>query len=485
MSDAELLKQIASLAGAINRHKNGEGATSTQQSAAPYPTRGSYYPNSRGSRGSRGRGRASSYAYRSYPHARHQNRTLVLSDSKPTTSGSGDQSSEDPVESSSSQYVKKRDRHMQLINKAVYSDLAEARAKALEKTRLAKQSKLENRAAKKAARRAEKLLKRAEEKKRAKSVVGAMENVEIDGVKYAVQRGGNKLIRVTGNNAMNDVASGDSPKKAVVGGVTFLRSRNGNLWRKGVVQNKGRERKKIDTPCRFFTMTGTCARGLSCPYTHSPTHVALCPLYLQNKCKDPNCDLSHNPTPHNAPLCHHFQRGNCSNPNCQYSHMKLAPDAKICNDFATTGYCDKGAKCKDRHVFECPEFERTGKCSKAETKGCKLKHVFRAGAGKHVVDDAPPSDSLFFDDHAGASDAGSLSEDVFNNVREHLKRDAEAEAMKIEFDESEDDSNEDDDDNDDGDMDDVEFDSDQVDESEDEEDMDTSSFTGDAEYIKV
>lgn len=265
-----------------------------------------------------------------------------------------------------------------------------------------------------------------------------------------------------------------SPRKAVVGGVTFLRSRNGNLWRKGMVQNKVREHRKIDIPCRFFTMTGTCARGLSCPYTHSPTHVALCPLYLSNKCKDPNCDLSHNATPHNAPLCHHFQRGNCSNPNCQYSHMKLAPDAKICRDFATTGYCDKGSSCTDRHVFECPDFEATGKCANAEKKRCKLKHVFRAGAGRHVVEDETSPAELFVDDHDGVPGSSTVADDALNDVREHLRRDAESEGREIEF---ESDDEEDDD---------VDFDSDQVDESDEEdEDMDYASLVGDSEYIRI
>lgn len=79
---------------------------------------------------------------------------------------------------------------MQLINTAVYSDLAQARTKAIEQTRLAKQSKLEKSIANRK--------NRLEEKRRARSVVGAMEQVEIDGVKYAVRKGGSKLIRLSG-----------------------------------------------------------------------------------------------------------------------------------------------------------------------------------------------------------------------------------------------------------------------------------------------
>lgn len=80
-----------------------------------------------------------------------------------------------------------------------------------------------------------------------------------------------------------------TPKKACVGGVTFLRSKNGNLYRSGIVKAKkyvwisrpnskldctkaidledmctnltfNRESgkvKKIDEPCKRFTTTGT------------------------------------------------------------------------------------------------------------------------------------------------------------------------------------------------------------------------------------
>lgn len=47
----------------------------------------------------------------------------------------------------------------------------------------------------------------------------------------------------------------------------------------------------------------------------------------------------------------------------------------MCEDFAIEGYCDNGLDCPNRHVFECPEFDKTGKCSRPS---CKLKHVLRA-----------------------------------------------------------------------------------------------------------
>lgn len=38
------------------------------------------------------------------------------------------------------------------------------------------------------------------------------------------------------------------------------------------------------------------------------------------------------------------------------------------------GWCEKGDKCTERHVWECPDFEENGKCTK---RGCKLGHVIR------------------------------------------------------------------------------------------------------------
>lgn len=72
----------------------------------------------------------------------------------------------------------------------------------------------------------------------------------------------------------------------------------------------------------------------------------------------------------------HFLRGRCSNPECRYAHVRVTPGAPVCRDFATLGYCDKGAECQDRHVHECPDYASSGVCNK---KRCRLPHVDRAG----------------------------------------------------------------------------------------------------------
>lgn len=87
------------------------------------------------------------------------------------------------------------------------------------------------------------------------------------------------------------------------------------------------------------------------------------------------CDLSHELTPERVPNCLHFAKGNCSNLDCQYSHSAALPNAPVCEAFGYYGYCDKGAQCTQRHVFECPGFSNTGIC---KIKGCKLLHRERA-----------------------------------------------------------------------------------------------------------
>ncbi|KAK9479961.1 hypothetical protein V1514DRAFT_277346 [Lipomyces japonicus] len=449
MSDSELLEQIASLAGAINRHKNS--GSSYNSDHVVVRGRGTY-------RGARARGRASIYRGSAVPH---RNRTLVLN--KPSASAQTLDSAATPAEPAeplNPTFVKKRDRHMQLINSSVYDGLAQARTKAIEETRVAKAKLIEE---KKMGRRA------AREALRAKRV-GQLEQVEINGVKYRVERGGSKLIRDT---VEDTVAS--APKKVVVGGVTFLRSKTGNLWRKGVVKSKTRRMlKSIDQPCKYFTMTGSCARGLSCPYNHDPSHVAICPQYLHNKCQNPTCDLSHTPSAHNTPLCVHYQRGNCSNSQCKYTHMNVSPNANICRDFALNLYCDAGDKCDKRHVFECPDFEETGSCPRGPKK-CKLPHIVRAKAGQV----SESGDGILFTDD-NVSGNTELPSDVLQAVREHMLQDERQNQEAKDDDDNDSDDNDSEEEDDDAEQ--EEFDSDVVDQI--ESDSDVSDLDGEREFIR-
>lgn len=123
---------------------------------------------------------------------------------------------------------------------------------------------------------------------------------------------------------------------------------------------------------------GTCKYGNTCPYIHDPNQVAVCPRFLSSgTCPDGDvCDLSHELTPHRVPACHHFARGNCSNDACRYAHIRVNPAAPVCRPFATLGYCPQGQDCPNKHVHECPDFDKNGTCTDSK---CKLPHIERAG----------------------------------------------------------------------------------------------------------
>ncbi|KAK4703501.1 hypothetical protein P7C70_g2717, partial [Phenoliferia sp. Uapishka_3] len=67
-------------------------------------------------------------------------------------------------------------------------------------------------------------------------------------------------------------------------------------------------------------------------------------------------------------------RGRGRGLTCPYSHVHVSRDAPVCRAFVEIGWCEKGADCEERHVWECARFSSEGVC---ETKGCKLPHVLR------------------------------------------------------------------------------------------------------------
>ncbi|KAI9651752.1 MAG: hypothetical protein M1829_002456 [Trizodia sp. TS-e1964] len=60
-----------------------------------------------------------------------------------------------------------------------------------------------------------------------------------------------------------------------------------------------------------------------------------------------------------------------------YAHVKVNPAADICRSFAQLGFCETGADCSERHVFECPDYAKTSNCA---NKKCSLPHIDRAGS---------------------------------------------------------------------------------------------------------
>ncbi|KAJ5581036.1 hypothetical protein N7450_007337 [Penicillium hetheringtonii] len=407
----DLLARIGQLAGRINQHKN----QSSQSHPTSYqshhvsrhaPTHPGWAPYSRG------RGRR--------PVAPHRHRTLVLNNGSASTASTGsspgpgsDNDGETRPPTTSNGWVAKRDRHMQLINSAVYDKETQARAKAMEETRKAK-------ALRRAEREQTKVLRYAQ----GTAAVGptpataqsAAHQILVNDVPFKIARGGSKLIRVSsmGNIHSHDLlrtglpliddpnTANTTPKRVTVAGVAFVRSKNGNLHRLGAVTSKRAPNpaKKRDDLCKRFTTTGilysdgpltppqpltlknililtdfpfynigTCYKGPSCLYVHDPSKVAICKDFFRQA-------NVLQPSPHRSPFCMHFLRGRCSNPECRYAHIRVTPGAPVCRAFATLGYCDKGAECTERHVHECPDYANNGVCHK---KRCKLPHVDRAG----------------------------------------------------------------------------------------------------------
>ncbi|KAJ6257668.1 hypothetical protein Dda_7455 [Drechslerella dactyloides] len=410
----ELLARISQLAGQINRHKAAVASSASasspssssrppqqqsQQAQQPYPTRHQPYPtqhhhsSTHRSYGSStwapARG-ATVYRSRGRGGARiptgHRNRTLVLnsggtgsntnsnannSPSDTPNAATDDELMPDAADASATKsstraasapasngtagtgsWVAKRDRHMQLINSSVYDQRLQARAKAIEQTRQDK-------------------LKRKEDREKAK-------------LRSFLQGSKQYGIVSTNGNVRSKMAKvATYQHEIIVNGARFKITVDGS---KLVKVSEGKLQRYVDSftdhsdpppPPLGESHLGKCVRGNTCPYVHDPDRVAICPKFLQNNCPDgDSCDLSHVPNPHRVPACVHFLRGNCSNEQCKYAHVRVNPSAPICRPFAKEGYCDKGADCPDKHVFECPDFDQTGVC---KDKACKLPHIEHAG----------------------------------------------------------------------------------------------------------
>ncbi|KAJ6134565.1 hypothetical protein N7523_000887 [Penicillium sp. IBT 18751x] len=423
----DLLAKIGQLAGQINRHKT-QGSQPYQPSAHHSQHVARHTPGHQGwAPYSRGRGRR--------PVAPHRHRTLVLNNGGSGSNASGTSSpvpvSENDGEarptSSSTGWIAKRDRHMQLINSAVYDKETQARARAMEETRKLK-------AERRAQREQAKVLRYAQGSTvTTHAQPSAGHQILVNDIPFKIMRGGSKLVRVS-----NDPDKANTtPKRVTVAGVAFVRSKNGNLHRLGAVTSKKSVRniytlnttltparhptavKKRDELCKRFTTTGTCYKGPSCPFIHDPNKVAICKDFLQTgQCSaGESCDLSHEPSPHRSPTCMHFLRGRCANPECRYAHIRTTPGAPVCRPFATLGYCEAGENCPDRHVHECPDYANTGACHK---KRCTLPHVDRAGqirkaaAAAAKTDRSDESDPSSEEEDYDAIDSDDVDSDEFD-----------------------------------------------------------------------
>ncbi|EXM11338.1 hypothetical protein FOIG_01057 [Fusarium odoratissimum NRRL 54006] len=384
--ERELLARISQVAGQINRHKNQQAGSrgspshhpahhrqnSYRHASSPYPTRHNRI------------GR--------HPTA-HHHRTLHLNGDNSTASRSASSGAETPPG-----WVSRTDRHRQLINANVYEKETQNRAKAIEQTR---QRKISGRRQREKAQFNE-FLKHQATASSAQTNPADRNVLTIEGAQFRVMDGGKKLVKIP--DALN--SSSRTPKFATVAGVKFYRTKTGNLVANRFVNDQRRTGavKKINQPCKIFSTTGSCTKGPRCRYIHDPNKVALCKDILKDgQCVNgESCDLSHDMTPERTPNCLHYAKGHCAKADCPYTHSKASPAAPVCRNFGFNGYCEMGAECTDRHVFECPDFSNTGRC---KVKGCKLPHRERASVLRNKTNAAgEPLGDISSDDEAADSD---------------------------------------------------------------------------------
>ncbi|MCJ1297688.1 hypothetical protein MMC08_000476 [Hypocenomyce scalaris] len=190
----------------------------------------------------------------------HRNRTLILNGTAGRVTGAEDttvnRSDEDdpdqPVQQKSG-WVTKRDRHMQLINSSVFDKETQVRSKAIAETRRQKAQQRDQREELKIQKHLQFLSAAAERPSAFHPITpnSILHELVINGIHFQVVDGGSKLSRVAGKTiGMPEIHKGgrsscipgasdatrSTPKKANVGGVTFLRSKNGNLYRSGIVK---------------------------------------------------------------------------------------------------------------------------------------------------------------------------------------------------------------------------------------------------------
>ncbi|KAG7125516.1 Zinc finger CCCH domain-containing protein like [Verticillium longisporum] len=420
--EQELLAKISRLAGKINRHKSQQSGA--QSPAAPQPAHSSRLSSTYRLRylsltTPDNTFRSSSHHYHPYRGGRHDpvHRNRSLNSGSHTPTAEVQSASNAVISNASGSWVATTNRHnMQLINSNVFEEKNQKRTEAIEATRkqqLASQN----------AREASQLTSHLHQRQGPRVAAGfARANpqpnltnagqehvIDIQGISFRVTCNGSKLVKVAG-----DLHSASAtPKVAVVGGVHFRRSKNGNLYRQGVIKlHPHAGVKKVNVPCRMFSSTGSCPKGPTCRYIHDASKVAVCRDFLQKgKCANgEDCDLSHDLCPQRTPTCLHFIKGNCANHECPYAHNNVSPGALVCRPFGLYGFCEAGQECTERHVSECPDFSNTGVC---KTKGCKLLHRERASVLRKTGEQQEDADMSSDDDVADSDDVDSDEVDEF------------------------------------------------------------------------
>jgi hypothetical protein len=132
----------------------------------------------------------------------HRNRTLILNNARPHTAGTespqAESNDETPSSASGPAWITKSDRHLQLINSAIFDKQSQQRTKAIEETRKLKLRQRDERERT----RLKKHLERLSDSTgavMAGSPKAAMEHeISVQGLRFRVAKKGSKLVRVSG-----------------------------------------------------------------------------------------------------------------------------------------------------------------------------------------------------------------------------------------------------------------------------------------------
>uniref|UniRef100_A0A182FEY2 C3H1-type domain-containing protein n=2 Tax=Anopheles albimanus TaxID=7167 RepID=A0A182FEY2_ANOAL len=223
---------------------------------------------------------------------------------------------------------------------------------------------------------------------------GAKEQVlVIRGTRFALDRTGMRLRTIAserdGERKIGGSIRAPEPHRMHridIGGLTYKARKDGTFVRTDVHRTRNhlsvaKQRsiqvltsrlRKCNEPCHIYRRLGKClahSRG-KCPKLHDPKHISICRKFLSGECTVEGCLLSHNVTLEKMPVCRFFLEGRCVRDVCPYLHKKVSEKERICDAFLH-GFCPLADKCPNRHVFQCPEFERNGRCERIK---CPYPH---------------------------------------------------------------------------------------------------------------
>uniref|UniRef100_A0A2M4BGJ4 Putative polyadenylation factor i complex subunit yth1 cpsf subunit n=1 Tax=Anopheles marajoara TaxID=58244 RepID=A0A2M4BGJ4_9DIPT len=242
---------------------------------------------------------------------------------------------------------------------------------------------------------------------------GAKEQVlVIRGTRFALDRTGMRLrtIAGTGDGERKIGGSIRAPEphrmhRIDIGGLTYKARKDGTFIRTDVHRTRNhlsvaKQRsiqvltsrlRKCNEPCHIYRRLGKClahSRG-KCPKLHDPKHISICRKFLSGECTVEGCLLSHSVTLEKMPVCRFFLEGRCVRDDCPYLHKKVSEKERICDAFLN-GFCPLADKCPNRHVFQCPEFERNGHCERIK---CPYPHGRKESKPKPTPQRTAPVDS--------------------------------------------------------------------------------------------